>query len=431
MWTRLLIVLCCVLALLAPRIPKSLADDAPPAPEGVVALVQLLGQVDDAAFQLDLLKGVNEGLKGLRRVQPPKQWAAVYAKLSKSKSAEVRGQAQKLALLFGDAGALESIRKVLMDPKADPAERQQALTSLVEKKDAQLPPLLHKLIAKAGTYGVVMRGPTIRALAAYEDPDAPAVVLKAYPALDVSERRDAINMLASRLAYAKALMAAVRTKEVPAGHVNAEVIRQLRAYDDADLKKMIDATWAVVRRTPKEKEERIAQIKALLGSKDIGTPDPSHGRGLFANTCMQCHTLFGVGGKVGPDLTGSNRANLDYLLYNAVDPNAQIGTDYQTTQVVTKDGQNVMGIVVAETDRAVTLRTATNDVLIPKGEIDTRRVHAMSMMPEGLLDRFKPDELRDWAAYLASPGQVPLPPGFKLQPTAAPTTTKVEDDPFK
>lgn len=427
MWIRPVIVLCAVFALIAPRSPRALADDAPAAPEGVVALVQLLGQVDDDAIQIDLLKGVNEGLKGLRRVQPPNEWAGVYAKLSKSENAEVRDQAQKLALTFGDALAFEAIRKVLMDPEADGTARQQALSSLVEKKDAKLPSLLHQLIAEAPIYGPAMRGPALRALAVYEHPGTPAVVIAAYPAFDVSERRDAINMLASRLAYAKALMAAVRAKQVPAGHVNAEVIRLLCGYDDADLQTAIDATWAVVRRTPKEKEAVIVQIKAMLTSNDSGTPDASRGRGLFANTCMQCHVLFGVGGKVGPELTGSDRTNLDYLLYNTVDPNARIGTDYQTTQVVTNDGQNVMGIVVAETDRAVTVRTATDEVLIPKSEIDSRRVHAMSMMPEGLLDRFKPHELRDLIAYLTGPGQVPLPPEFKL-PAAA---TKDKDDPFK
>lgn len=412
--------------MLAFAAPCLAADEPPAAPEGVVALVQLMGQVDDPAFQLDLLKGINDGLKGLRRVQPPKGWSAVYAKLAKSESAQVREEARKLALLFGDAGALESIRRVMMDAKADPAARSQALASLVAKKDTKLPPLLHTLIADPA-----MRGSALRALAAFDHPDTPAVVLKAYPTFTVPQRRDAINTLAARLTYAKALMAAVRDKRVPAGHVNAEVIRQLRAYDDAELAKAIEATWAVVRQTPKEKEARIEKLKALLSSSSIGKPDLSNGRALFAKTCMQCHTLFGVGGKVGPDLTGSNRANLDYFLHNALDPNAQIGADYQTTQVVTRDGQNVMGIIVAESDRAVTLRTATNDVLIPKAEIATRRVHAMSMMPEGLIDRMKPGELRDLAGYMASPKQVALPKGFKLDAAPAAGSTSNQPDPFE
>ena len=51
--------------------------------------------------------------------------------------------------------------------------------------------------------------------------------------------------------------------------------------------------------------------------------DVAQGRVVFTNTCAQCHTLFDAGGKVGPNLTGSQRANLDYLLENVVDPSAR------------------------------------------------------------------------------------------------------------
>ena len=53
---------------------------------------------------------------------------------------------------------------------------------------------------------------------------------------------------------------------------------------------------------------------------------------MFAKTCQQCHTLYGVGGKVGPDITGSNRANLDYLLENILDPSAVIPNEYKATR---------------------------------------------------------------------------------------------------
>ena len=58
-------------------------------------------------------------------------------------------------------------------------------------------------------------------------------------------------------------------------------------------------------------------------------PDLSLGRALFVKTCAQCHTLYGTGGKVGPDITGSNRPNLDYLLENILDPSAVIPNDYK------------------------------------------------------------------------------------------------------
>ena len=65
----------------------------------------------------------------------------------------------------------------------------------------------------------------------------------------------------------------------------------------------------------------------------------------YAKTCQQCHTLFGVGGKVGPDITGSNRANLDYLLENILDPSAVIPKEYAATVIELTDGRVVTGIV--------------------------------------------------------------------------------------
>ena len=68
---------------------------------------------------------------------------------------------------------------------------------------------------------------------------------------------------------------------------------------------------------------------------------------MFAKTCQQCHTLFGAGGKIGPELTGSNRANLDYLLSNILDPSAVMAKEYQPSVIVTADGRVVTGIVQA------------------------------------------------------------------------------------
>ena len=64
----------------------------------------------------------------------------------------------------------------------------------------------------------------------------------------------------------------------------------------------------------------IASYRDLLRRKTMVAADRELGRAVFAKTCQQCHTLFGVGAKIGPDLTGSNRADLDYVLTNVLDP---------------------------------------------------------------------------------------------------------------
>ena len=135
---------------------------------------------------------------------------------------------------------------------------------------------------------------------------------------------------------------------------------------------------------------------------------------------MKCHILFGEGGKIGPDLTGSNRANLDYVLQNVLDPSASIGKGYQLTNVVTADGRLVAGIVLEETAAAVTLQTVNEKVVLPREDIETMKASPISMMPEGQLDKLSKDEIRDLVAYLASPRQVSLPPATKPSRPARP-----------
>src|SRR5262249_37650489 len=104
------------------------------------------------------------------------------------------------------------------------------------------------------------------------------------------------------------------------------------------------------------------------------------------------------------------RANLDYVLENVLDPSAVVFSEYQVTQVETKDGRVINGIVKQENDQAVVLQTQNEVVTVPKREIETRTRSPLSLMPEGLFNNLKNEEVRDLIAYLAGPAQVPLPP---------------------
>ena len=112
----------------------------------------------------------------------------------------------------------------------------------------------------------------------------------------------------------------------------AEIVRQLRNLNDKELDKRIAEVWGIVRTTPADRARLIADWKRKLNAP-APPADLALGRRLFAKTCMQCHTLYGVGGKVGPDITGSNRGNLDYLLENILDPSAVIPNDYKATLI--------------------------------------------------------------------------------------------------
>lgn len=369
--------------------------------DALPALVQLLGQSDDPQFQLDLLKGMGEGLKGRRGVAMPAGWEDVSAKLAKSPNAQVRELAQSLSLTFGSRAALAALRERLADPKAEPPARQQALVALLAAKDPALPATLQSLLRD-----VAVRGPALRALASYDDAKTPAAVLAAYASLPVAERKDALNTLAARTPFAQALLAAIASGQVPKADLMADVVRQLRNLKNADVNTQLEKIWGVARESGEDKLKEFAKYQTMIAAGPAG--DPSRGRAVFTRTCQQCHMLFGEGGKVGPDITGSNRADVDYLLQNILDPNAVIPNDYRTSTIETKDDRSITGIVTRQDATAVTIVTPNDTLVIPRGEVKSLTPGEFSMMPEGILQALTAAEVRDLVAYLRGAGQVPL-----------------------
>ena len=133
---------------------------------------------------------------------------------------------------------------------------------------------------------------------------------------------------------------------------------------------------------------------------------------MFNRTCLSCHRLYDAGGDVGPDLTGSDRRNLDYLLENILDPHAAVGRDYRLTTVATTDGRVVSGIVREQNDKALVIQTANEKIALPREEVEAMKASEDSMMPEGLLDPLSEGEVRDLISYLFTTDQVPAAPAL-------------------
>jgi len=378
---------------------------------GLAPLVTLLGQVDDAAFQLDLLKGIQQGLAGRRNVDMPKDWPGVYKKLAKSKNAEVREKATALAVIFGDPAALDAFRKTLMDAEAKIADRQSAIGVLRDKKDKQLPALLHQLLDKPDKAALKLRPLALRTLGSYNHKNTPAVILKQYERFSDPEKADALTTLASRSAYAAALLDAIATKKVPGKDVTTMTARQIVGLGDKTLTEKLKKVWGEIRPTSKVKAELMVKYKKSLNPKVLKKANLSSGRVVYQKTCGQCHKLYGQGGAVGPELTGSNRNNLDYLLENILDPSASVGKDYQMQLIETTDGQSLQGLIIASNEDAITVKTLNDSIVVPRDEILEQRQLPISMMPEGILQPLAEQQVRDLIAYLMHPGQVALPPG--------------------
>lgn len=375
-----------------------------PAPPALGALVQALGKIENPEAQANILRGMNSSLKGQRGVTVPAGWAALYEKLKSSPSEDVRQQAQALAAAFGGGAALDGLRKTLADASAKPDARLAALDSLLAAKDAPTLPVLLDLVKAPGP----LRAASLRGLATFDSADIPARILAVYPTLDAAEKQDALGALLARAASARALLAAIDAKTLDRAAITAPLARQLQGLRDAGIDAWLAKNWGAVRTSSADAQQQIATFKKFLTTDSILRANAARGRVHFQQVCSICHSMFGEGAKVGPDLPGSFE-DVDYLLQNIVDPNATIGKDYQQAFVETKDGRTLTGILAADDASGVTLKSLAGPAAVPRADIKSVEISPNSLMPAGLLNALDEEGVRDLFLYLRQRQQVPLP----------------------
>jgi putative membrane-bound dehydrogenase-like protein len=372
-------------------------------PATVDKLVEL-AVANEATFGPSIIAGMALALNGWQKAKAPAGWAQAADKFAKVDSADLKRHLQGLGVVFGDGRALEELRKLVTDGGAEAESRRQALRALLTGKPADYVPTLFNLL---GDKAVNLEA--IRGLAQYDNADTPKQILNRTGIYGVPERAEMINTLVSRPAYAKALLAALRNKQVATSEITAFHARQIRAFEDEALTKELTELWGDVRVTATEKRLLMEQLKSQLTASASAHPNLSAGRAVFQKTCANCHVLYGVGRKLGPDITGSNRKNIDYLLENIVDPSASVGADFRAVTVVLESGRVLNGVISEQNERTLTLQTAQEPVTLDRKQIDEIKQTSLSIMPDGLLQNLSPEQIRDLFGYLMSIEQVSLP----------------------
>jgi putative heme-binding domain-containing protein len=228
---------------------------------------------------------------------------------------------------------------------------------------------------------------------------------------DFNIRSAALEALGSRANWTKAMLEAIAEGQVNSSGFPAPVRRSLATHQDKAIR---DQAFKVLGAWQDSSEDMKSLIATKRQAALTGEPDLANGKLLFTATCMVCHEFHGGGQKVGPDLIGSGRSNLDALLANVIDPNQIIGNGYENFTVATKDGRTLAGRVVEDTPSHVKLLGAGGAAqVVPRDQIATLTNTKQSLMPMGF-GAFPDTAFRDMIWYiLAPPEEGPLTPEKK------------------
>ncbi len=361
--------------------------------EHFATAAQLLALAPAPEFVDELVRGMEAGLQGDRIANVP---VALQKHVAEIWSTRPHTPALvSFALRLDHPPAIEAAVQALADRKTTAVERKSLLELLSERRIAAAVPVVTALLKneKADTGKLDL----LNALSRFNTPEIGQTILDLIPTFSAAVRAAGIAALSSRADWARALLELVDRGDVRKEHVSIGNLLAMQKLGDPQIDKLIKKNWGNLRASPKEKEDLIQNLRVTLAKPG----DAAKGRELFKTMCAVCHTLKGEGGRIGPDLTGYERDNLDFMLPAIADPSLGIREEFTLFNLTAKDGQVLAGFVAEDTPQFVTmLDAAGNKTKVAREDIQSRVASPISLMPEGLLNALTPEQTRDLFTYL-------------------------------
>lgn len=391
-------------------------------PGGRTSLMTSLSSASSPGAFLDQIKRLMAALDSLPPIERPAGWEKMKAKGTDfaEKDPAIRKPLEELGAIVGDADFFAPFRALAANANASQSDRTRALQLLRRGKDPELGRLARETVALEGA----IRTASLEALALFPSSETAKSLVTHLEKFNSGERNRAINLLSRTPGMALVLLKAVHEKQLPASLVSPVLLDQFERFDNDEINELIEANWTRGGGSVDlaALSASIKQWEAKLNPRMMDRANASRGRALYKMTCGTCHVLFNDGIHLGPNLTGSNRGDLHYLLENVLAPNAVIGKDYQLNIFTLADGQVVSGMVQSETGEFFKIAMPGGvNVDVNKADVKDRRILEQSLMPAGLFDTMPVEQVADLVKYLASTSQVPLPG----QPAATPENASV------
>ncbi|MES2696875.1 MAG: PVC-type heme-binding CxxCH protein [Verrucomicrobiota bacterium] len=364
--------------------------------EACAKLLELAPRAEDRTLVIEGLSDAFEG--GKIPELPPTLATALAAHIASKLDTDLA-----LGVKTGNEAAIKKALATIRDNKVAAANRIALVQAFAEAGNRDVVPVIVEVFTRPGS--AVARQGMLPYAARFDDVALATTVLKGYETRfsQTQSLKDATHrMLASREAWAKLFLAEVNTSYIKPREVAPDVVRQLELYKDPEIARLVKKLWGAsnLKLSGQEKMAESQRLKRIIA----GGGDAAKGKALFAQRCAACHVLFAEGGKIGPDLTGYERANPDFWLVGILDPSAEIREGFGAYTVKLKDGQTLMGMLAQQDANNVVVQDMAGQKHTARtSEVEKLEAFPQSMMPEGLLSGMSDAELRDFFAYLMKP----------------------------
>ena len=386
------------------RLARRFAAEATDA--GFAACAKLLQLSPDDSGAEQVVKGIELALEGRRLEKVPAPLESWFVKAWQRPNPGL--SLVRLGLRLGSAEAAAAALKMIDDASVAETDRAALMDVLGQVGEPRSVPKLLEILEKSRSGR--LQSAALVALQRFSDLQVADGLLLAYPRLSKELRPRVAGALCSRAKWAAALVDAVEAGRIAQTEVGFEQLRQIAGLKDAGLMKRIEKRWGRVEaESPEDKRNTINQLRLVLKPSGAagreGKGDPAAGKAVFQQNCAVCHRLFGEGNQIGPDLTGADRKNSELMLLSIVDPSAYVRPEYVNYEVVTKDDQSVSGLIAESSPAAVTILDRNNQrQVFARDRILEIKESKLSLMPEGLLEAMKPQQVIDLFSYIQSGG---------------------------
>jgi len=392
-----------------PELREFITRRAAAFPEGRTAIMTSLSRTRNAEQFTHRVRTLLGALENIPSVDRPDGWEKIktHAGNLAEKTPAVAPMLARMGALFGDAEFFPEWRAIARDKIQKVPQRIDAVKLLSAGGDPELGDIARELLSVPA-----LRSAAISALRDHPGNETAKVIVAQLGELPLNLRNEAINLLAMRPEMALVMLEAVDNDEIESSLISTVMLDQFERYENEQINAIIDRNWTrgATGVDLAQLASKIKEWRTKLNPKVMAKANAGRGREIFTTTCGTCHQLFGEGVALGPDLTGSNRADLGYLLENVLAPSAVVGKDYLLNVITLKDDSVVSGMVKHETDTFLEIAMpGGSSVAVKKEKIESREELAQSLMPPGVFEALPLESVADLVKYLGSSPQSAQP----------------------